>query len=511
MQRLDMMVNEHGIPFAFDGFGQGDDINNIREALIRNMMAGGSPHDSPVAMRAHRPSQNVRHSLPNPDCRYSSSSDVSPRPSAVRRSTASPEGRVRANSTNPLPPRGTRGTRTSSPPRGTHILTTSQANSRDSNSASPQRGRQSAAAPRQEHRPDRPRSSSPFFKLFRRRQPPDPDAEARASTAAPPQSHSDHAIADASTAATATATAETVAQATQEPVPQIDSSIVWGSFERLTGAWCPYAETNEIEFAYQSGRSSIHLPNCFGATVHFETPFCCQRTPAVNGKPAGFRSVLRGLVGQTVMIFWDPQRGLYTLEHASHLDAANGDADVSAKEVTIHNTLPTDLHVIWQWCDLVGDDVMHAREGNWHDYAPADSREIEYAWGRRLSEVEICIGVTAYRIHSFRGSYATQYNLRTHSERLVRRSRVSHANVQSASPFADDVCGLCTEKFGDTPLWPVSRTLCRHLFHDTCIKQVLFESEARRKCPICRLPLEESLVEIVHFNRIAVDTPTTAG
>ena len=43
--------------------------------------------------------------------------------------------------------------------------------------------------------------------------------------------------------------------------------IVWGSFERNTGTWCPYPDPEKIEAAYARGDASIFLPECFNAHV----------------------------------------------------------------------------------------------------------------------------------------------------------------------------------------------------------------------------------------------------
>ena len=61
-------------------------------------------------------------------------------------------------------------------------------------------------------------------------------------------------------------------------------SLVWGSIERNTGTFCPYAETAEIEAAFARGDASIHLPGCFNATLHFrrDTLHHYQLTPAVG-------------------------------------------------------------------------------------------------------------------------------------------------------------------------------------------------------------------------------------
>mmetsp|Transcript_2935 Transcript_2935/g.6154 ORF Transcript_2935/g.6154 Transcript_2935/m.6154 type:complete len:81 (-) Transcript_2935:247-489(-) len=77
---------------------------------------------------------------------------------------------------------------------------------------------------------------------------------------------------------------------------------------------------------------------------------------------------------------------------------------------------------------------------------------------------------------------------------------------QSAAPAppptcirnSEEVCGLCTEKFSDTPSWPVARTVCGHFFHDTCIQQIVHESLSRRRCPICRCHLNREATSIIY-------------
>ena len=76
-------------------------------------------------------------------------------------------------------------------------------------------------------------------------------------------------------------------QAGALPTP---APIVWGSFERNTGTWCPYPDSAKIEAAYQRGDAAIFLPECFNAHVHFNRtgPHHHQTTPAVGAKPAGY-------------------------------------------------------------------------------------------------------------------------------------------------------------------------------------------------------------------------------
>ena len=64
---------------------------------------------------------------------------------------------------------------------------------------------------------------------------------------------------------------------------------------------------------------------------------------------------------------------------------------------------------------------------------------------------------------------------------------------------SEEACGLCTERFDDTPYWPVHRTPCSHAFHYSCIQHILVgRSQAARKCPLCRtqLPRAEIVPEI---------------
>ena len=64
---------------------------------------------------------------------------------------------------------------------------------------------------------------------------------------------------------------------------------LWGSFERNTGMWCPYNESEQIENAFIRGDRSVSLPQCFNATVVFAQPHCYQRTPAIGDMNAACR------------------------------------------------------------------------------------------------------------------------------------------------------------------------------------------------------------------------------
>ena len=70
----------------------------------------------------------------------------------------------------------------------------------------------------------------------------------------------------------------------------------------------------------------------------------------------------------------------------------------------------------------------------------ADSLAIESAWAAKARELYLAIGVTSYRVHDFRGEYATQHNERTGTDRLLRRSQAAHAMASPRSQYADEVC-----------------------------------------------------------------------
>ena len=155
---------------------------------------------------------------------------------------------------------------------------------------------------------------------------------------------------------------------------------VWGSFERTTGGWYPYVEQAQIEAAFKRGERSVFLPTCFSATIHFATPYCYQSTPAVGSKPAGFRSVLRGTSGQRVMLHWWGDMMAYRLEEPPPAARTGHTLEVEITPMPVEAA-----QSVWQWCDLKGDDMPFAVEGNWHDYAPEHSEQIEAAWARRTA------------------------------------------------------------------------------------------------------------------------------
>ena len=58
--------------------------------------------------------------------------------------------------------------------------------------------------------------------------------------------------------------------------------VVWGSFERNTGTWCPYPDPEKIEAAYARGDASIFLPECFNAHVHGGCSNTLTLTPTLS-------------------------------------------------------------------------------------------------------------------------------------------------------------------------------------------------------------------------------------
>lgn len=252
--------------------------------------------------------------------------------------------------------------------------------------------------------------------------------------------------------------------------------------QRNTGTWTPYsrAENASIEAAFNSGAATVEVPTCFNAVVHFNRAggFHHQMTPAVGSKPPGFRSVLRGTHGDAPTLYWWEDTRLWRLEAPTTI--------TYTQEVGV--TPPAgDEGFTWQWCDLTGSAAADAREVNWHAYAPDHGEEIEEAWARGAVK-EITIGLTTYRVGGWQGTYGTQENLSTGVVRHVRRGRFQ-LQASTPSDYADDSCALCTEKFTDTPDWPIRRTPCNHAYHWTCLQHILRQRSGQPKCPMCRRSL----------------------
>ena len=266
-------------------------------------------------------------------------------------------------------------------------------------------------------------------------------------------------------------------------------AVVWGSIERNTGTWTPYSaqENAQIEAAFQNPAvADVEVPTCFNAVVHFAREAGAhhhQLTPAVGTKPVGFRSVLRGHVGQAVTLHWWEDQRRWQLE----VPDASVQARVLTQEVTVEPPMAGPEAFTWQWCDLIGQAVADAREINWHPYAPDHGARIEAAWSTSI-ELQLDIGLTSYRIGGWQGTYGQQTNLTTGAVRQVRRGRFTVLTTTPAD-YAEESCALCTESFADTPEWPIRRTPCRHAFHWTCLQHLLRQRQGQLRCPMCRSSL----------------------
>lgn len=284
-------------------------------------------------------------------------------------------------------------------------------------------------------------------------------------------------------ASDAEASATAVPERMSEPVARVEGPI-WGSFERNTGTWTPYSpsESSSIEAAWQNPNvPDLEVPTCFNAVVHFSRDggHHHQMTPAVGTKPAGFRSVLRGEHGQKVTLHWWEDRRLWRLE-----PPPDGQASAFTQEVTVEPPVAGPEEFTWQWCDLIGQAAGDAREINWHPYAPEHGTQIEAAW-QAGTTLELGIGLTSYQIGCWQGTYGTQKNLSTNAVRQVRRGRFT-VLASVPSDYVEESCALCTERFADTPEWPIRRTPCNHAFHWTCLQHLLRQRSGALRCPMCR-------------------------
>jgi len=194
--------------------------------------------------------------------------------------------------------------------------------------------------------------------------------------------------------------------------------VVWGSFERNTGTWCPYPDPEKIEAAYARGDASIFLPECFNAHVHFDragqVTHHHQRTAAVGAKPAGFRSVLRGTPGDKALLYFHMDVGLGMWR----LDPPDRRGQTQQVDIVAPSADATSL---WQWCDVMGDAIATAKENNWHTYDAEISADLEAAWAARRPTVQVIVGITTYIIGEFSGSYAVQRNTASGARRMVSR------------------------------------------------------------------------------------------
>ena len=142
--------------------------------------------------------------------------------------------------------------------------------------------------------------------------------------------------------------------------PSVDGGpIVWGSFERNTGTWCPYPDSAKVEAAFARGDASIFLPESFNATIHFDrtgAPLVHhhQKTPAFGSKPPGFRSVMRATPGERALLYFHMDRGLgmWRLDLPSRTS--------QTQQVEIFAPAQDAATPTWQWCDLMGDALANA-------------------------------------------------------------------------------------------------------------------------------------------------------
>ena len=256
------------------------------------------------------------------------------------------------------------------------------------------------------------------------------------------------------------------------------TEIKWGSLEPIQGKLDIYEASPQIETAYQNGRSSIYLESCFNATVFFTEPFH-QKTPAVGGKLAGYRSVIRGTIGQTFTVYFHTDKNRW---YTTPTDYDTQTKDITIEEVQFN--IP-----VWQWCDLDEDKTHYARDKNWHNYSEELNSTIETAYTSHQSSINIPIGVTQYIIHSFTGTYAIQENTHTHSKKRIRRGDKPYQEVVLPDNLQDESCALCMERFVDTPTFPTRKTACGHTFHYTCINAYKVRETYNPVCPMCRTAL----------------------
>ena len=83
---------------------------------------------------------------------------------------------------------------------------------------------------------------------------------------------------------------------------------------------------------------------------------------------------------------------------------------------------------------------------------------------------------------------------------------------KASCSIAGRIVAHCTEKFTDTPEWPIRRTPCNHAFHYTCLQHILRQRAGQPKCPMCR----RSLTGMTSTNtqgamRAPTGTGTTTG
>lgn len=131
--------------------------------------------------------------------------------------------------------------------------------------------------------------------------------------------------------------------------------------------------------------------------------------------------------------------------------------------------------------------------GSIHTRGPsAAGRSVHFGGG----EVVFTVGVAQMKVCvDALNTFSYQQDCRTGSRRrFVRRVTLTEEEVsRKDAAFADsatrveDACAICPENFAETPHMPrVACDPCGHLFHGTCINQVVLRESQNARCPLCR-------------------------
>jgi len=250
----------------------------------------------------------------------------------------------------------------------------------------------------------------------------------------------------------------------------------WYSIDPYVGRILWFQESNKIEDAFEKGEISIFLDN-LARTIHFNGPHLYQTTAAIGNKNNGYRSVIRGIPGEKIIIYyWSPFKRWYAEKPDFYV--------ISSLCLALPNP-PPNLPQLWQWCDCSGSNVFPRAEKHWNNYSNVDSEEIEKGY-QNNSEVIIGVGLSTYKIHSFQGTYAIQENTATNIKRSVRRGCMESSPIVLTPEQQDEKCALCYDDFAETLSIPIRKLNCGHSYHWTCIARYLENELHNPLCPICR-------------------------
>ena len=250
------------------------------------------------------------------------------------------------------------------------------------------------------------------------------------------------------------------------------TTIRWISIDPVLGESKTYQETNHIEHEFQSGKENVYIET-FSITINFKQIPFTQTTPPFGTKPKGFRSVVRGNLGDIIIVYLWPNRKWYTTFSPDN---------ISTKQVIIKEI--ENIPETWQWCDKEYKNVKYALESNWHNFSKENSDQIE-EHSKQLRNLTINIGLTPYLISNFESSYGVQKNCVTGVRRVIRRGRSNFISKELPQNLQDESCALCMEEFKDTPHIPTRQTICKHTFHWTCLNNYK-SREYTPLCPMCR-------------------------